>query len=213
MRIEREILIDAPPEAVFSLISNPEEHLVWRPLALTFRPLDGDAFEPGGTVVETSTFFGNHYTTIYEVEDFEPPHSLVLRSVQGPIAVELGWTLEARNAGTALTFRLDAEQPARFPFFPTAMRWYVDDATNRLKALIEQDRAPVPRWFNAFAAFSIALFALLLTLGVAYTAVYEDPVFAVASAVAAVSLWIVAFMLARGRPLGAPRSGLFSSSR
>jgi uncharacterized protein YndB with AHSA1/START domain len=206
VRIEREIMIDAPPEAVFAMIANPEEHLVWRPLAVTFGPLDGNAFEPGGTVVETSTFFGNRYTTIYEVEDFEPPHSFVLRSVQGPIAVELGWTLEAGDADTALTFRLVAEQPARFPFFSTAMRWYVDDATNRLKALLEEDRAPVPRWFNAFAAFSIALFALLLTLGVAYTTIYEDPVFALASAVAAVSLWIVAFMLARGRPLGRARA-------
>ncbi len=202
MRTERTITIDAPPEAVFAAIANPEEHLVWRPLAVTFGPLDGGAFEPGGTVVETSTFLGNRYTTIYEVEEFESPSTLLLRSVQGPIAVELGWTLEERDAGTHLKLTLDAEKPKRFPFFPTAMRWYVDDATNRLKALIEEDRAPVPRWFNFFAAFSIALFALLLTLSVAYTAIHEDPVFAVASAVAAVSLWIVAFMLARGRPLG-----------
>ena len=175
---------------------------MWRPLAVEFRPLDGDAFEPGGTVVETSTFFGNRYTTIYEVEDLEPPHSLALRSVQGPVAVALGWALAERGSGTHLTMTLDAEPPSRFPFFGTALRWYVDDATNRLKALIEEDRAPVPRWFNAFAAFSIALFALLLTLGVAYTAFYEDPVYALASSVAAISLWIVAYMLARGRPLG-----------
>ncbi len=202
MRTERTITIDAPRERVFAVIANPEEHLVWRPLVVEFRPLDGDAFEPGGTAVETSTFFGNRYTTIYEVADFEPSHSFSLHSVQGPVAVELGWTLEESDAGTELTLTIDAEPRSRFPFFATASRWYVDDATNRLKALLEEDRAPVPRWFNFFAAFSIALFALLLTLGVAYTAIYEDPVFALASAVAAVSLWIVAFMLARGRPLG-----------
>ncbi|MGZ4439466.1 MAG: SRPBCC family protein [Gaiellaceae bacterium] len=201
MRTERTITIDAAPERVFALIADPEEHLVWRPLVVEFRPLDGNAFEPGGTAVETATFFGNRYTTIYEV-DFEAPQSFSLRSAQGPVAVELGWSLEERDAGTELTLTLDAEPPSRFPFFATAMRWYVDDATNRLKALIEEDRAPVPRWFNFFAAFSIALFALLLTLSVAYTAIHEDPVFAVASAVAAISLWIVAVMLARGRPLG-----------
>ena len=137
-------MIDAAPETVFSLIANPGEHLVWRPLAVQFYSLDGDAFEAGATAVETSTFLGNHYTTIYEVEEFEPAHSLTLRSVQGPIAVELGWTLEEREAGTQLTLSLDAEKPERFPFFPTAMQWYVDDATSRLKALIEEDRAPVP---------------------------------------------------------------------
>ena len=203
MHTEREILIDAAPETVFAAIANPEEHLVWRPLAVTFGPLDGDEFETGATAVETSTFLGNKYTTIYEVEELDSPTALTLRSVQGPIAVELGWTLEERDTGTRLTLTLDAEKPARFPFFPTAMRWYVDDATSRLKALIEQNRAPVPRWFNLFTAFCVALFALLLTLGVAYTVTYEDPVFAVASAVAAITLWIVAYMLARGRRLGA----------
>ena len=202
MRTERTITIDAPPQAVFAVIANPEEHLVWRPLVVEFRPLDGDELEPGSTAVETATFLGNRYTTIYEVEELDPSLSLRLRSVQGPVTAALGWTLEERDGGTQLTLALDAEPPSRFPFFGTAMRWYVDDATNRLKALIEEDRAPVPRWFNLFAAVSIALFALLLTLAVAYTAIYEDPVFALASAVAAVSLWIVAFMLARGRPLG-----------
>jgi hypothetical protein len=123
--------------------------------------------------------------------------------VQGPVAAELRFSVEGREGGgTLLTLRLDAEPPPRFPFFGAAMRWYLDDGARRLKALVDEDRAPVPRWFNLFAAVCIGLFALLLTLGVAYTAFYEDPVYALASSVAAVSLWIVAFLLARGRPLG-----------
>ena len=202
MRIERGITIDAPPEAVFAVISAPEEHLVWRPLVVEFRPLDGEAPEAGGTMVETVTFFGRRYTTVYEVEELDPPPAFVLRSVQGPLAVEQSYALEARDRGTQLLLTLDAEPPPRFPFFGAAMRWYLDDGARRLKALIEEDRAPVPRWFNLYAAVCIALFAFLLTLGVAYTAFYEDPVYALASSVAAISLWIVAFMLARGRPLG-----------
>jgi hypothetical protein len=202
VRTERGITIDASPEAVFALIADPEEHLVWRPLVVEFRPLDGDALEPGGTVVETVTFFGRRYTTIYEVDELEAPDTLRLRSLQGPLEVELGYALEAAETGTRLTLTLDAEPPPRFPFFAAATRWYLDDGARRLKALLEEDRAPVPRWFNLFAALCVALFALLLTLGVAYTALYEDPVYALASAVAAISLWIVAYLLARGRPLG-----------
>ena len=202
MRTERTITIDAPPARVFALIADPEEHLVWRPLVVEFRPLDGDELEAGATAVETATFLGHRYTTVYEVEELEAPHTLALRSLHGPVTAELGWELEDRDGETLLTLTLDAEPPPRFPFFATAMRWYLDDGAKRLKALIEEDRAPVPRWFNLFAAFCIALFALLLTLSVAYTAIHEDPVFAIASGVAAVSLWIVAFMLARGRPLG-----------
>jgi hypothetical protein len=175
---------------------------VWRPLVVEFRPLDGDALEQGGTVVETVTFLGRRYTTIYEIEEFDAPHALALHSLQGPLAVELGFALEARGPGTHLTLTLDAEPPPRFPFFAAATRWYLDGGAQRLKALIEEDRAPVPRWFNLFAALCVALFAALLTLGVVYTALYEDPVYALASAVAAVSLWIVAYLLARGRPLG-----------
>lgn len=208
MRIERGITIDAPPEAVFAVIADPDSHLVWRPLAIEFRPLDGDALEPGGTVVDTVTFFGRRYTTVYEVEELDPPNSLALRSLQGPVALELGYALEARDRGTHLTLTLDAEPPPRFPFFGTAMRWYLDEGGRRMKALIEEDRAPVPRWFNLFAAACIALFAFLLTLGVAYTAIYEDPVYALASGVAAISLWIVSIMLARGRPFGRPRGHL-----
>jgi uncharacterized protein YndB with AHSA1/START domain len=202
VRTEREITIDASPEAVFAVIANPEEHLVWRPLVVEFRPLDGGDLEPAGTVVETVTFLGRRYTTVYEVEELDAPRALSLRSLQGPVKAELGYTLQAEGTGTQLTLTLDAEPPPRFPFFAAATRWYLDDGARRLKALLEEDRAPVPRWFNLFAAVSIALFALLLTLGVAYTAFYEDPVYAIASSVAAISLWIVAFMLARGRPLG-----------
>jgi len=209
VRTERGITIDAAPEAVFAVIADPEQHLVWRPLVVEFRALDGGGLEEGATAVETATFFGNRYTTIYEVEELDPARALRLRSVHGPVAAVLDWELEERDGATQLTLALEAEQPPRFPFFRTAMRWYVDDATNRLKALIEEDRAPVPRWFNLLASVCIALFAFLLTLAVAYTALYEDPVFAVASAVAAVTLWIVAFVLARGNPLG-PR---ISSSR
>lgn len=205
MRTERGITIEAPPEVVFAVIADPEEHLVWRPLVVEFRPLDGDALEPGGTVVESVTFFGRRYTTIYEIEALDAPRTLALRSLQGPLAVELGYALEARDLGTHLTLTLDAEPPPRFPFFAAATRWYLDDGARRLKALIEEDRAPVPRWFNLFAALCVALFAALLTLGVAYTAIYENPGYALASGVAAISLWIVAFMLARGRPLGRPR--------
>jgi len=202
VRTERTITIAAPPERVFASIADPEEHLVWRPLVVEFRPLDGDALEPGGTAVETATFLGRRYTTVYEVEELDAAHALALRSLHGPVTAELAWVLEDRDGATYLTLTVDAEPPPRFPFFGAAIHWYLDGSATRLKALIEEDRAPVPRWFNLLAAVSIALFALLLTLAVAYTAVYEDPVFALASAVAAVSLWIVAFMLARGRPLG-----------
>lgn len=205
MHTERGITIDAPPEAVFAMIADPGEHLVWRPLVVEFRPLDGEALEAGGTVVETVTFLGRRYTTVYEVAELDAPRTLALGSLQGPLEVGLRYGLEAQNGATRLTVTLDAEPPPRFPFFGAATRWYLDDGARRLKALIEEDRAPVPRWFNLFAALCIALFAALLTLGVVYTALYEDPVYALASGVAAVSLWIVAFMLVRGRPFGPMR--------
>ena len=202
MRTERGITIDASPGAVFAVIADPATHLVWRPLVVEFRPLDGAALEDGGTVVETDTFLGKRYTMVYEVGELEAPHVLALSSLEGPLRAALRFALEEHGGGTRLTLTLDAEPPPRFPLFAAANRWYLDDGARRLKALIEEDRAPVPRWFNVFAAVCIALFALLLTLGVVYTAVSEDPVYALASAVAAVTLWIVAFKLARGRPLG-----------
>ncbi len=55
---------------------------MWRPLVVEFRPLDGDAPEAGGTIVETVTFFGRRYTTVYEVEDARP--SAHARTALGP---------------------------------------------------------------------------------------------------------------------------------
>jgi len=113
VRTERTITIAAPTEAVFAVIANPEEHLVWRPLVVEFRPLDGDALEPGGTAVETATFLGRRYTTVYEVEELDAAHALALRSLHGPVTAELAWVLEDRDGATYLTLTVDAEPPPR----------------------------------------------------------------------------------------------------
>lgn len=140
--IER-IRIEAPPEAVFAVVAEPETHPQWRPSAVEFRPLSRPV-QVGTRLVETVRFLGRRYTTTYEVTALEPPRRFVLRSVDGPLPTVLACELSEANGGTELTFVLEMEGPrllgARVPGFHTLMRWYLRDEGRRLARLVEGSR-------------------------------------------------------------------------
>ncbi len=140
MTVERATEIAAPPAAVFAALADPATHLEWRPSALEFRALDGGPLRRGSRLEEVVRFAGRRYRTLYEVSGFDAPRLLALRSLEGPVPLELRCSLEALSSGTRLVFRLDARprlpRTAR-PFFRLLMRWYLADEARRLKRLVE----------------------------------------------------------------------------
>lgn len=141
MRITRTITIAAPPDKVFSVVSDPGTHTIWRPSAVEFRTLDEAPLSPESELVEVVRFLGREYRTTYAVLQLERPRALTLASRDGPIPVLLRVALEPERAGTRASFTFDTLRPrvlgVPVPLFGSVMGWYLGDEANRLKRLVE----------------------------------------------------------------------------
>lgn len=141
MRTERRIEIDAPPAAVFAVVADPATHPRWRPSAVEFRPLEAGPIRPGARLTETVRFLGRRYRTTYEVTELQPDRAFALRSLDGPVSLELHCLVEPSGAGTRVTFTLEAAAPR---LLGLVLAWYLGDEARRLKRLVEAERDGSP---------------------------------------------------------------------
>lgn len=92
-KIEKEIELDASPETVWRMLTDPQELARWFPLEASVIPGEGG---------KISRSWGPDWTSTAPIEIWEPNHRL--RSVESstgkPVTVE--WTIEARGGKTIL---------------------------------------------------------------------------------------------------------------
>ena len=96
-RIEREVLIDAPPETVWAVITQAEHIAGW------FSHAAEIDLRPGGKVTLT---WDGHGTSHGRVEVVEPPHSFAFRWMR---ADELGEFREDNSTLVEFTLRAEGE--------------------------------------------------------------------------------------------------------
>ena len=141
--IATEIEIDRPREEVAAFASDPDNAMRWyenikRVEWQTRRPL-----EVGSRIAFVAHFLGRPLDYTYEVQELEPGARFVMRTEEGPFAMET--TYEWRDApggGTRMTLRNRGE-PTRFSkvsakLMATAMRRANRKDLERLKAILEE---------------------------------------------------------------------------
>jgi uncharacterized protein YndB with AHSA1/START domain len=102
--IAREILIDAPPDIVFTYFTDPAKHVLWQGSEVELDP------RPGGTLRIT---FGPGYVVVGTYLEVEPPRRLVYTwgwaeegsTVLAPGASTVEVTLERAGAATVVRLR------------------------------------------------------------------------------------------------------------
>ena len=83
-----EILVDADPEVVFDVLTDPETYADWVVGSREIRDVDRDWPRPGGRFHHTVGWLGPlTVADNTEVEEIEPPRSIVLRARTRPWAV------------------------------------------------------------------------------------------------------------------------------
>jgi uncharacterized protein YndB with AHSA1/START domain len=140
MQVELTIEISRPPEDVFAYLTDVEHLSRWQKSVLEARA-DGP-FAQGTRIVERRSLFGREAETELEVTSLEPARRLTLKTIRGPVELEVDHQLEANGTGTTLhvTAAGKAKGALRFagPAVAAGARQELKRDFERLKALLEE---------------------------------------------------------------------------
>jgi hypothetical protein len=139
--VEAEVLIDRPRGAVAALATDPANDTRWIGGVDRVRRLDDGPVGVGSRVERSARFLGRRIDYVNEVVELEPGSRLRMRSVRGPVPMDITYAFDDAGSGTraAIRVRGDARGPFRFagPLLGPLVRRSVAADLRRLKALAE----------------------------------------------------------------------------
>ena len=92
-RLQREIVIGAPPEAVFAYLAQPERLPEWTPGVISLKQTSTGPVGVGTTTEATAEAFGVRQTLLGRCTVFEPPRRLVVENVTARGITIFGFTI------------------------------------------------------------------------------------------------------------------------
>ena len=143
MRYELAVEIARPPAEVFAYLADPTHLPDWQADVEEVRGATGGPLGPGATFTEVRSFLGNRAESTLEITDAEPGRELSLRTVAGPVRVEIRHLLEPAGEGTLIRVEAEADAGKLFglggPLLRKAAEHKARSDFARLKALLEPD--------------------------------------------------------------------------
>jgi uncharacterized protein YndB with AHSA1/START domain len=140
LKVDLTIEISRPPEDVFAWLTDVEHLTLWQKSLLEAHA--EMPFQQGTRIVEQRTLFGRHAETELEVTALEPAQRLTIKTIRGPVELEVDHQLEANATGTKLhvTAAGRAKGALRFagPAVAAGARQELKRDFERLKALLEE---------------------------------------------------------------------------
>ena len=140
LKVDLTIEIARPPEDVFAWLTDVEQLTRWQKSLLAAHA-EGP-FQKGTRIVERRSLFGREAETELEVTALEPARRLTLKTVRGPVELEVDHQLESNGTGTTLqvTAAGRAKGALRFmgPAVAAGARQELKRDFERLKALLEE---------------------------------------------------------------------------
>ena len=140
MQVELTIEISRVPEDVFAWLTDVDQLTRWQKSLLEAHA-DGP-FKEGTRIVEKRSLFGREAATELEVTALEPARRLALKTIRGPVELEIDHQLEPNGTGTRLhvTAAGKAKGALRFagPAVAAGARQELKHDFERLKALLEE---------------------------------------------------------------------------
>ncbi|MEU9232292.1 SRPBCC family protein [Streptomyces subrutilus] len=109
--ISKSIVIDRPPEDVYSYVTDPTHLPEWQGSAVTAVPLGDLPVHVGSTVLVTGQIGRRRVPTTMEYTALDPPRSWHLQGVDGPVRPDLRGYIEPLDDGarSRVTLSVDFE--------------------------------------------------------------------------------------------------------
>ena len=140
--VETEVVIDRPRVDVATYAANPNNAPDWNETVESVEWKTKKSLASARTSRTSGRLLGRRLTYTYEVIEFVPLERLVLRTADGPFALETTYTWADTEAGTRMTLR-NHGRPTSFSsrlsarLMASAMRRTNRNDLARLKALLE----------------------------------------------------------------------------
>ena len=137
--VRTEIEIQAPIEKVATYASNPVNAPTWYVNINKAEWVEGNTVSVGSKISFQAAFLGKVLNYTYEIVEYIPNESMIMRTAQGPFPMETTYTFEKINNETTLMKLRNAGKPSGFsalfaPFMKGAMR----RANNKDLAMIKE---------------------------------------------------------------------------
>lgn len=143
-RIECEIVINRPPEAIFAYFSDAKNWPEWNSLILEARA-EETPLRKGSRVRTVSKLLGRRMEARSEITEHEPSSKLSTRATAMGLMFEDTWTFEPEAGGTHLRYAAEAESHGLFKLAdPIVARIVKKQWDSNLEALKEILEAQVP---------------------------------------------------------------------
>ncbi len=140
IRVEVALEIERPPQEVFDYLVDIERVPEWQSSAAAShvdRPLG-----VGARIHETRRLLEREAHTVLEVSAFDPPRRLTLRTISGPVKVDIDHRLETHGDGTLLHVVAEADPGLMVgfakPLLERQAKREVRGDFDRLKELLER---------------------------------------------------------------------------
>lgn len=144
-----EAVIDRPRKRVAAYVSDPANATAWYRNITSVEWRTPPPAAVGSRIAFVARFLGRTIAYVYEVVELIEGERMVMRTADGPFAMETTYTWEDAPGGTRMTLRNRGE-PSGFssltaPFMERAMRRANRDDLARLKGILEAGEQDEPR--------------------------------------------------------------------
>jgi uncharacterized protein YndB with AHSA1/START domain len=95
IEIEKSVVIDQPIQQVFEFVTTPENDAKWYVGLESWDHTPNEPSGVGSTSQSKIRFLGIPIEVTWEVIGWEPPAKIKVKTIEGPVAIEAGYTLEA----------------------------------------------------------------------------------------------------------------------
>src|SRR3712207_4425188 len=107
--VEHDVVLPAPPEAVFDFLSDPANLPRWDSSMVTVEQVEPGPLEVGTRWRGSSKVMGRRFEWTAATTHVQRPTLMVSRSLEGPFGFTVSYELRGAADGTHLRYRLDAE--------------------------------------------------------------------------------------------------------
>ncbi|EAU66235.1 SRPBCC family protein [Stigmatella aurantiaca] len=143
MRVSHSVLIHRPVEQVFAYVTDLRNEVRWQPEIKEVRITSPGPLGKGSTFIEVRRTFGRNLVWHFEIEDYEAPFRLCIRSTSGTMPYTGCRLFEAVPEGTRVTESGELTTPLMVRWmdglFARLSQRPLTAAYGNLKALLEQD--------------------------------------------------------------------------
>lgn len=142
MRIESNVVINAPVERVFAFVTDVERQPDWIAAVERVSNLSPGPLQVGSTFRLSLAFMGKTAEADQQITRLDPNRAITQKTTSGPIATEVTMTLEPNGSGTLLRNVTEADLGSlgRFagPMISRTIKRQLETDLQTLKRMLEQ---------------------------------------------------------------------------